>query len=255
MFQLLEYLSSTIPEVIKSDFILSGTKWLTNDFWSFVHSFIYGSIGGFAAVQMSQLKNEAALVRTKNQLIIDLNGEVEDNKIDEAFRKIQKQSKAFLRKTIYVYLLVGGLSGMLAVSTFNPKADELQTFSIAVLAGVSGFAFLKRNALIDDDHSDNFTAVEKEAFESYIRSLAEAEQITTEFTPDEDVNQTSEIELREETIPTRRIPEEQLEEFINDLVAGDSGVTQEDILYVRELAGEGETIEGIIRRLHDDRTE
>ncbi len=264
MFELFTFLAAFLIEIIEYDSIVSFLNWLRTDFWNFSRSFFYGSLGGGAAVLMSHVQNESPLTDLKNHFIISLMDKrksiqnnnstdtSEEDKISEALKKISTQSNAYILKTTYAHLLVGGISGMIAVSAFNPKADELQTFSIAIIAGVSGFAFLKKSALIDDGNSDNLTNVEiasLKSLESYLKSVTEVSDITTTFTSDTHENQTVPTDGQEE-IPDRT-PDGNLETFITDLRTEIPTITEGEIEYVRELSKEGLSIVEILERLYN----
>lgn len=134
--------------------------WLRTDFWDFFRSFLYGSIGGFSSIIMSYAVNESSLVNAKNKIqFSSFRKEYVENLIAEN----RKRSNRFYFKMTFIHIFIGGISGMIAVSAFNPNANELQTFSIAAIAGLSGFAFLKRSALIDDPEANNLMKVEIDA--------------------------------------------------------------------------------------------
>lgn len=147
---------------------------LSNDFWNFIRSFIYGSIGGLAAISMSYINNESTSVDLRNTALMRsfTNGTPQEKQkeLQERLEEIRRPTRHFILQAAFVHAFIGGISGMIAVSAFNPTANELQTFSIAVIAGVSGFAFLKRSALIDDKLSEKMLNVEKKAIEISIEN-------------------------------------------------------------------------------------
>jgi len=251
MFELLTFLAVSLVEIMKSDLMMPFWIWIKTDFWNFSHSFFYGSLGGLTAVLMSHIQNESSLVDLKNHLIISSIDKPDEEKINDAFKKIRIQSNAYIIKTTYTHFLVGGISGMIAVSAFNPKADELQTFSIAIIAGVSGFAFLKRSALIDDGNSDNLTNVEKASLESYIKSVNEVNHITTIFTSDTSENPTPQTDPQEETVV--KISDETLESFIVELREQVPNITEKEIEHVKELSKQGLSIVEILERIRQSR--
>lgn len=126
------------------------------DVWFFIRPFLYGGVGGISLFLMSYINNSSSIVERKNELQFAPTTDYE--------KKAQKtntwRSRFFRFKAAMVHFFVGGVSGMIAVNAFNPSASELQTFSIAVIAGLSGFAFLKRSALADDNNSEKMLDVE-----------------------------------------------------------------------------------------------
>lgn len=117
------------------------------DFWNFIRAFIYGSIGGFAAISMSYINNESTSVNLRNTALMkNFTSSIPKEKqqeLQKRLEEIREPTRNFIFQAAMVHAFIGGISGMIAVSAFNPTANELQTFSIAVIAGVSGFAFLK----------------------------------------------------------------------------------------------------------------
>lgn len=133
------------------EWAIKAVNWLISDFWLFIRPFCFGSIGGWAAVLMAQVYDDSKFhLRERKLLFISK----EKESVIAEFEKIKKHELKFRSKMRNAYVFVGGVSGMIAVSSFNPDSNNLQTFVIAVIAGVSGFAFLKRSALIDDKTSD-----------------------------------------------------------------------------------------------------
>lgn len=141
--------------VFLNDFIAS-------DFWKFLRPFVYGGVGGFSLFLMNYLEyRKKKTMRYFNFFISEYEKvEVENNKenIEEKikliFDVIERKEKKYYLGAAIVYFFVSGISGMVAVNAFNSTANELQAFSIAVLAGLGGFAFLKRSALVDDEDSE-----------------------------------------------------------------------------------------------------
>lgn len=242
-----------------SELFVIFLEWVSNGFWNFVRPFIFGSLGGWAAVFMSQVHNDSSLISLQNQLAIQF---PDNDQIDKGFEKIKEQSEKFRKDVLLVHLLVGGVSGMIAVSTFNPNANNLQTFSIAVIAGVSGFAFLKRSALIDDGSTEKLLNVEKESVTKFLTPVVEISQLAQDFmtdipdTPDSpleqdgersNLDQTQEAETPDAEISSN--PNSEInEKFVRSLREIPS-FTDEDIQYVEERISEGVPLNVIIERL------
>lgn len=226
-------------------------EWLREDFWFFIRPFIYGSVGGLASIMMSYAVNESSLVSRKNKIFSSMT----DEKIIDQNRK---RAKRFYYKIIVIHIFIGGISGMIAVSAFNPTANELQTFSIAVIAGLSGFAFLKRSALIDDPNSDNLMRVESEGLDAIEKYSALAGEISDVYADSIDsldnLNyETDDIDLEDEYFPSLSLDGRSATQVLEDLFrtlgdsshrlrklrefALDSGMSDEEILqlFIREL--------------------
>lgn len=192
---------------------------LFSNVWEFIRSFIYGAIGGLAAISMSYINNESTSVNLRNTALMKsfINGTSQEKqkKLQERLEEIRKPTRSFIFQAAMVHAFIGGISGMIAVSAFNPTANELQTFSIAVIAGVSGFAFLKRSALIDDKLSEKMLDVEKEAIEMSLENN-EVIQIVEELS-------SSSPEILDEVVPDnlldQLVDDEPLIEF-TDIVEG-----------------------------------
>lgn len=222
------------------------------DLWPFFQPFVFGAIGGWAAILMSGANRKAALAETKSKLVLKYktSGESVYTAVSDAFDEATKVSIGHTLYTTFVSCLVGGISGMIAVNAFNTEGTASQTFSIAVIAGVSGFAFLKRSALIDDGNSDNLVGVESTFLEDYIEAyivpLDEAEEITSRFTSDTTrIHPSLTNELIEELFPEESLVEvppvvpntqdaESFEAFIRDF-RDVEGVTESDVNYLRHL--------------------
>lgn len=274
-------------------FFISFNEIPWNDFWDFIRSFIYGSFGGLAAISMSYINNESTSVSLRNTALMKFspgiskkNAENEstsesnnllltENKdalkiIQESIDLIRRPSRIFLIKAAFVHIFIGGISGMIAVSAFNPNANELQTFSIAVIAGVSGFAFLKRSALIDSELTEKVLDVQKDAISYLIPNsevLTLADQFLTsnyEFldelnTLDEEIISTEVAAVssnKKENEPLKQfdtdVPDsKEFEEYISQQME-DPEITNADINYLRELFYEQDyTLEEIQKMIRE----
>lgn len=223
-----------------------------NDFWNFIRAFIYGSFGGLAAISMSYINNESTSVNLKNNVLmkyfLDGKSKNQQKELQQSLDQIRKPTRRFIFQAAIVHAFIGGVSGMIAVSAFNPTANELQTFSIAVIAGVSGFTFLKRSALIDDELSDKMLDVQKTALEmslandndELIKSTEEdvllnqiqiaSENLIKEFT--EDYPEIADVPLME--FHDAITGSEEFENFIT-VQQLDPSVTNSDINFLRTL--------------------
>lgn len=212
------------------------------DFWRFFRPFIYGGIGGISLFLMSYINISSSLVQTKNRLQFSPNAQ----HTVTAQKTNSWRSRYFRAKVAFVHFFVGGVSGMIAVNSFNPTANELQTFSIAVIAGLSGFAFLKRSALADDNSAEKILDVEEEPLNSTqenVHGLIEvvSEELGTE-TPEIEEN----LNIEEQQILLEDDTSSKLDEFLNKLK--DSGLIKtKDIIYYKTLKRDGYTDDEIIQ--------
>jgi len=212
------------------------------DFWRFFRPFLYGGIGGTSLFLMSYINISSSLVQTKNKLQFSPNAK---NRAS-AQKTNSWRSRYFRVKVAFVHFVVGGVSGMIAVSSFNPTANELQTFSIAVIAGLSGFAFLKRSALADDNSAEKILDVEEEA----LNSTQENVEFLIDVVSEELGTETPEIEetlnIEEQQILLEDDTSSKLDEFLNKLK--DSGLIKtKDIIYYKTLKRDGYTDDEIIQ--------
>ena len=226
-------------------------EWLREDFWFFIRPFIYGSVGGLASIMMSYAVNESSLVSRKNKIF---SSRTDKNIIDQN----RKRAKRFYYKIIVIHIFIGGISGMIAVSAFNPTANELQTFSIAVIAGLSGFAFLKRSALIDDPNSDSLMRVETEGLDAIEQYSALEDELSDVYNDSIDSldnleYEMDDIDIEDEHFPNLSLDGRSATQVLEDLFrtlgdsshrlrklrefARDSGMSDEEILqlFIREL--------------------
>lgn len=227
--------------------LFSFNEILFNNFWEFIRSFIYGAIGGLATISMSYINNESTSVNLRNTALMKsfTNGTSQEKQkeLQERFEEIRKPTRSFILQAAMVHAFIGGISGMIAVSAFNPTANELQTFSIAVIAGVSGFAFLKRSALIDDKLSEKMLNVEKTAIEISLENneLMESAEELSSFPP-ESLDQIVTEELLSEFVDDEPLLEfdyevdgaEEFEEFINQQKE-ENDISNADINMLRVL--------------------
>lgn len=235
------------------------------DLWLFLQPFAFGALGGWAAILMSLANRKAALAETKSKLVLKYKtaGEPVYKIISDAFDESTNISDEHKSYTTAVSCLVGGISGMIAVNAFNSDGTASQTFSIAIIAGVSGFAFLKRSALIDDGNSDQLVGAEskflEEYIETYIMPLKKVEALTSRFTSNDEQESTSltnelidelfdeegssEVPLQAETPPAEDT--EMFEEFIRDLSALPN-ITESDVNYIKYLRLKGMSLHEIL---------
>lgn len=226
------------------------------DFWRFFRPFLYGGVGGISLFLMSYINISSSLVQTKNKL--QFSSSTTHSK--QARQANAWRSRFFRIKVAFVHFVVGGVSGMIAVNSFNPTANELQTFSIAVIAGLSGFAFLKRSALADDSNSEKLLDVEEESLnliEEDIYGLVDKiidsagiEQSISEKNADL-LEQIEEIQREIENVESPM--EDGLSELDNFLIALKNAglMTDEDIIYYKSLTQDGYTDNQVIQILID----
>jgi len=213
------------------------------DFWNFFRAFLYGGVGGISLFLMSYINTSSSLVETKNKL--------QFSTIESHTASAQKtnswRSRFFRLKVALVHFVVGGVSGMIAVNSFNPSANELQTFSIAAIAGLSGFAFLKRSALADDNNSEKILNVE-------LTPLLSIEEDVHDFIDELKSLQTEERDLEDEveqfeaTYLPRNISQEESSElslFLTRLKDSEL-ITEDDAIFFSNLKSEGYTDKEII---------
>lgn len=228
------------------------------DFWRFFRPFVYGGVGGISLFLMSYINISSSLVQTKNKL--QFSSSTTHSK--RAQKANAWRSRFFRIKVAAVHFVVGGVSGMIAVNSFNPTANELQTFSIAVIAGLSGFAFLKRSALADDSNSEKLLDVEEESLNLIEEDLyglvdkiidsAGIEQSISEKNADllEQIEEIQrEIEIENVESPTEGGLSE-LDEFL--IALKNAGLmTDKDIIYYKNLTQDGYTDDQVIQLLID----
>ncbi|WP_214785192.1 hypothetical protein [Exiguobacterium sp. S3] len=244
-------------------FIIAFSEIPWVEFWGFIRAFIYGSTGGMAAVSMSYITNESTAVNLRNAVLMQhfTDEKLKDNQIEmqDTLDKIRKPTVRFIRMATIIHLFIGGISGMIAVSAFNPTANELQTFSIAVIAGVSGFAFLKRSALIDNELTEKILDVERKALEMTLKNDELIDSLNDFSSPLPDVVD----EIAEEVVndfieneplidfSDKGFPNNEFEEFISEQKT-DPEVTNADINFLRRLFYEEErTLEEIKQTVLD----
>lgn len=230
------------------------------DFWRFFRPFLYGGVGGISLFLMSYINISSSLVQTKNRLQFSTS-----SKHSQKAQKTNSWRSRFFRiKVALVHFIVGGVSGMIAVSSFNPTANELQTFSIAVIAGLSGFAFLKRSALGDDNNSEKILDVEEESLILMEEDLYNLISKVADSSGIEDVelgsptNLLEKLEEMEKEIGDIEISEQdthegnpsELDEFL--IALKNAGLfTETDVIYYKGLTQDGYTDDQVIQQLID----
>ncbi|WP_214798949.1 MULTISPECIES: hypothetical protein [unclassified Exiguobacterium] len=228
------------------------------ELWIFFRPFAFGSLGGLAGILMSQVNRNATLAITKSKIIIKYKNEDElvSQIVSDVVHEVVNESDKHKYFTVFVHCLVGGISGMIAVNAFNLGGNAPQTFSIAVIAGVSGFAFLKRSALIDDGTADKLVGMEgeflEEYLEKYIAKYREAKTIMTEMTSTDESKEVSLVKtlLEEESLQVEELPNfkpsEEFEDFIKDF-KNMPGIEADDVQYLRRLFyAEGKSLDDIL---------
>lgn len=71
--------------------------------------------------------------------------------IDSVSSKYRQDIKHIKKK----FSFVGSIAGVTAVNLLNPSGSVSQVMILALIAGLSGFSYLKRNALVDSRHEDS----------------------------------------------------------------------------------------------------
>lgn len=82
---------------------------------------------------------------------------------------------------IYIKLaLLGGIAGIAAVNLLNPDGNISQVMVLGLIAGLSGFSYLKRNSLVDSIHEDSVLKGIKDATSKEVEEFFDEDQMKVE---------------------------------------------------------------------------
>lgn len=228
--------------------------------WEFFRSFIFGGFAGYVAAKMSLVSADSK----RNLVEMEELKEAEDQEaLIGIYEQSRKHESRFRNQMIRAYVLVGGISGMIAVNTFNPGANNLQTFAIAAIAGASGFAFLKKNMLVDDQAAE--VLLHKQTDDPVISLLNEIVAVVSgnELIDKEPIIPAEEI-LKDEFIKQEMVEDGLLEDetssrinieefppklktFVESM-KDEKALTNQELRYIKSLLDAGKTPEEIIQR-------
>lgn len=233
--------------------------------WKFFRSFIFGGFAGYVAAKMSQVSADSKRNLVEKDKIENAESFEDKKDLFNTYALMKFHENDFRKDMIRAYTLVGGVSGMIAVNTFNPDATNLQTFAIASIAGASGFAFLKKNMLVDDQTAEVSLHKQDDPVLILLNEIAsvvlEDDLLNKEpIIPKEEILEDELIkqEMMEDGLleDTTSSPKVNLESFPSEIrtfvesMEDERALTDQELRYIKSLLDAGEAPQKIILRFN-----